>query len=73
MRRMEQILGASDTDWTVFRPPRLTNGPLTGQARTAVGKPLPGGRMVSRADLAAAMLAAINDPATVRQTVATAR
>jgi putative NADH-flavin reductase len=73
MRRMEQILAASDTDWTVFRPPRLTNGPLTGHARTAVGKPLPGGRMVSRADLAAAMLAAINDPATVRQAVAIAR
>lgn len=73
MRRMEQILAASDRDWTVFRPPRLTNGPLTGHARTAVGKPLPGGRVVSRADLAAAMLAGISDPATVRQAVAIAR
>jgi putative NADH-flavin reductase len=73
MRRMEQVLAASDADWTVFRPPRLTNGPLTGNARTAVGKPLPGGRMVSRADLAAAMLAAIDDPATVRHAVAIAR
>lgn len=73
MRRMEQILAASDRDWTVFRPPRLTNGPLTGHARTAVGKPLPGGWRVSRADLAAAMLAGISDPATVRQAVAIAR
>jgi NAD(P)H-binding len=73
MRRMEQILAASDTDWTVFRPPRLTNGPLTGHARTAIGKPLPGGRVVSRADLAAAVLAAIDDRATVRQAVAIAR
>jgi putative NADH-flavin reductase len=73
MRRMEQLLAASDTDWTVFRPPRLTNGPLTGKARTAVGKFLPRGRVVSRADLAAAMLAAIHDPATVRQAVAIAR
>jgi uncharacterized protein YbjT (DUF2867 family) len=73
MRRMEQILAASDTDWTVFRPPRLTNGPLTGHARTAIGKPLPGGRVVSRADLAAAMLAAIDDRATVHQAVAIAR
>jgi len=72
MRRMEQILAASDADWTVFRPPRLTNGPLTGKARTAVGKPLPRSRLVSRADLAAAMLAAINDPATARQAVAIA-
>jgi putative NADH-flavin reductase len=72
MRRMEQILAASDADWTVFRPPRLTNGPLTGKARTAVGKPLPRSRVVSRADVAAAMLAAISDPATVRQAVAIA-
>ncbi len=73
MRRMEHLLAASDTDWTVFRPPRLTNGPLTGKVRTAVGKFLPRGRVVSRADLAAAMLAAIHDPATVRQAVAIAR
>jgi putative NADH-flavin reductase len=72
MLRMDQTLAASDTDWTVFRPPRLTNGPLTGKARTAVGKFLPHSRVVSRADLAAAMLAAINDPATVRQAVAIA-
>jgi putative NADH-flavin reductase len=72
MRRMEKLLAASDTDWTVFRPPRLTNGPVTGKARTAVGKFLPHGRLVSRADVAAAMLAAINDPATVRQAVAIA-
>jgi putative NADH-flavin reductase len=72
MRRMEQALAASDADWTVFRPPRLTNGPLTGKARTAVGTFLPRSRMVSRADLAAAMLAAINDPAMARQAVAIA-
>ncbi len=73
MRRMEQLLAASDTDWTVFRPPRLTNGPLTGKVRTAVGKFLPRSRVLSRADLAAAMLAAIHDPATLRQAVAIAR
>jgi putative NADH-flavin reductase len=72
MRRMEQLLAASDTDWTVFRPPRLTNGPLTAKARIAVGKFLPRSRVVSRADVAAAMLAAIHDPATVRQAVAIA-
>jgi putative NADH-flavin reductase len=72
MRRMEQTLAASDTDWTVFRPPRLTNGLLTGKARTAVGEFLPRSRLVSRADLAAAMLASIDDPATVRQAVSIA-
>lgn len=73
MRRMEHLVAVSDTDWTVFRPPRLDNGPLTGTARTAVGKYLPRGWVVSRAHLAAAMLAAIDDPATVRQVVAIAR
>ena len=26
---MERVVGASDLDWTVARPPRLTNGPRT--------------------------------------------
>lgn len=62
MRRMEDLLAESDRDWTVCRPPRLTNGASTGRYRTAVDGPLPHARSVSRADLAAAMLAAVKDP-----------
>jgi hypothetical protein len=50
-----------------------SSGTAHGHARTAIGKPLPGGRVVSRADMAAAVLAAIDDRATVRQAVAIAR
>jgi putative NADH-flavin reductase len=66
---MEDVLRASDLDWTIFRPPRLTNGQLTGRYRTAVGRNLKGGVIVSRADVAQAMLAAIAQPDTIRQEI----
>ena len=59
LARMEDVLRASDLDWTIFRPPRLTNGRLTGAYRTAVGRNLRGGALISRADVAHAMLAAV--------------
>ncbi len=34
---MEDVLRDSGLDWTVVRPPRLTDGPLTGTYRTAYG------------------------------------
>jgi uncharacterized protein YbjT (DUF2867 family) len=73
MRLMENQLADSELAWTIFRPPRLTNGRRTGRARTATGGRLPRGWSVSRADLAAAMLAAVDDVALDRQFVAIAR
>lgn len=70
---MEDVLRASDLEWTIFRPPRLTNGPVTGRYRTTVGQNLRGGLVVSRADVAHAMLAALGQPATNRQEVGIAR
>lgn len=69
MRRMERMLADSDLEWTVFRPPRLLDKPGTGRYRTAVGGRLAGGWNLPRADLAAAMLAAADDPALIRHTV----
>jgi putative NADH-flavin reductase len=66
---MEDVLRASGLDWTIFRPPRLTNGPLTGKYRTAFGQNLRRGALISRADVAQAMLAAVVQPATIRQAV----
>lgn len=68
MRTMEEALARSPVDWTVFRPPRLTNGPA-GKYRTAVGRPLAHAWSISRASLAAAMLAAVSDPELSRQAV----
>ena len=45
---MEDALRDSTLDWTVVRPPRLTDGPLTGTYRTALGRNLRGGLLVSR-------------------------
>jgi putative NADH-flavin reductase len=69
LARMEDLLRESELDWTVFRPPRLTNGPLTGKYRTALGQNLRRGALISRADVAQAMLAALDQPATIRQAI----
>ncbi len=69
MRRMERLLAASDVDWTVFRPPRLTHAAATRRYRTAVDASLPRAFTVSRADLAAAIVGAIQDRALFRHAV----
>jgi putative NADH-flavin reductase len=72
LARMEDVLRDSTVDWTVVRPPRLTNGPL-GEYRTAYGRNVRGGVMISRASVAAYMLRAVAEPDSVRQTVGIAR
>ncbi|MCM1943860.1 MULTISPECIES: NAD(P)-dependent oxidoreductase [Streptomyces] len=72
LRVMESELAASATDWTSVRPPKLTDRPLTGRYRTVVGGTPPRGRTLARADVAHAMLAALDDPSTVRQGVGVA-
>ena len=66
---MEDEIRRSTTQWTIVRPPKLVNKPLTGKYRTCVGGNVPRGYSISRADVAHAMLAALDDPATVRQAV----
>ncbi|MFD5323935.1 NAD(P)-dependent oxidoreductase [Streptomyces sp. NPDC127092] len=72
LREMEAELAASATDWTSVRPPKLTNKRLTGRYRKAVGGNPSRGRMIGRADVAHAMLAMVDDPATVKQGVGVA-
>lgn len=53
---MEQLVRASTTDWTLVRPPALTNGAATGAYRASTElRPGLTGRL-SRADLAGFML-----------------
>jgi putative NADH-flavin reductase len=54
---------------TVFRAPQLIDGAGTGRYRTTLDARLSGARRISRADLAAAMLASIDDPALIGRTV----
>jgi putative NADH-flavin reductase len=56
---MERVVRGSGLDWTIARPPRLTNGPLTGRYRVENGQ-LPGRSAwasISRADVAHFVLA----------------
>lgn len=71
--RMEEHLRSGDLDWTVVRPPMLTNGRHTGRYRTARGANVRGGIMVSRADVADALLAALDDANAVRTALGVAR
>jgi putative NADH-flavin reductase len=72
MRRGEDEIRASNLQWTIFRPPSLTDKAAKGTYRTAIDRNLPHGFTVSRADLAACMLASLSDPATVHRHVAIA-
>ena len=51
-REMERIVMSSGLDWTIARPPRLTNGQLTAQYKIEDNR-MPRGRMsLARADVA---------------------
>ena len=69
---MEEALREGDLDWTIVRPPRLTDRPPTGTYRTAYGRNVRGGTLVSRADVAHCMLRALEQPETVRRTLGVA-
>jgi putative NADH-flavin reductase len=69
---MEDLLRDGTLDWTAIRPPRLTDGPLTGTYRTAIGRNLPHGLTISRPDVAHLMLTVLQQPETVRHSVGVA-
>lgn len=60
-RKAEALVMASDTDWILVRPPMLIDAPPTGEYRIVPEPPLDM-RMLSRADLAAFILTALQDP-----------
>jgi putative NADH-flavin reductase len=69
MRAAEDEIHASHLDWTIFRPPSLTDKAAKGSYRTALDRGLPHSFNISRADLAACMLTLLDDPATVHRHV----
>ena len=72
LRRMEELVRASGLDWTIVRPPQLTDGPRTDRYRRALDHHLAGGRRVARADVATEILRAAADRDTVGHLVAIA-
>ncbi|MGI5159060.1 NAD(P)-dependent oxidoreductase [Microbispora sp. CA-102843] len=69
MALMEGIVTASPLDWTIIRPPMLTDRPPTGRYRAAAGHHLPDQKSISRADLAHYMLNHIEDQKTWKKIV----
>jgi putative NADH-flavin reductase len=65
--QMEKVLAASDTDWTVVRATMLTDKPATGTYRA--GEKLSRPERIGRADLAAYLLACLDDPQTIHKKV----
>jgi putative NADH-flavin reductase len=66
---MEGIFAASGLDWTMVRPPRLTDGPYTGKYRVLEGHLPRFGFRVSRADVADFMVEAVEKHASIRRIV----
>ncbi|WP_106396812.1 NAD(P)-dependent oxidoreductase [Actinocorallia populi] len=67
--RTERVVRDSGLDWTILRPPRLTDG-APRPYRTALDRNVRGGITLARADLAHAALNVLDDPDTVGRTVA---
>jgi putative NADH-flavin reductase len=69
LRLMEADIISSDTDWTIVRPPKLNDKPLTGRYRIGIGTTIARTYNVSRADVAHLMLAALGNPAMQNQPI----
>ena len=69
LAEMEDEIRRSTTQWTIVRPPKLVNKPLTGKYRTIVGGNVPRGYTISRADVAHLMLRVLEQPETIKQTI----
>ncbi len=70
LEKMEARLTRSESDWTILRPPYLTDKPGTGSYRAAVDANVPGS--IARADLARAMLDVLDDASTIKHAVGVA-
>jgi putative NADH-flavin reductase len=66
---MERIFQASELDWTMVRPPELTDKPYTGRYRAQEGRLPRFGFKVSRADVADFMIMAVENRSSIRKIV----
>ena len=62
---MEHVLRKSGLDWTIVRPPKLTDSPYTGKYRVRKGHLPRFGFNISRADVADCFIKAVKNPATI--------
>jgi hypothetical protein len=72
MAGMEAEVCQSDLDWTMVRPPRLTNGAARHSYRIADGSLPKDGFLISRADVAHFMIGEAENPTHAQQMVGVA-
>lgn len=65
LTRMEQAVRSSGLDWTIVRPPKLTNGPRTGSYQVGINTVLKRAWTLSRADVADYLVRHVSDPASL--------
>ena len=70
--RMETKVKQSTLDWTIMRPPQLTDKPRTGQYQVGVNQQLTRGSQISRADVADCIVKNLDNHAHFRAVVETA-
>jgi putative NADH-flavin reductase len=68
--QMEDLIRHSDVDWTIIRPPRLTDGPRTQRYRSGLDLRLHSTSYISRADVAACMLQLLLDTNSMHKALA---
>lgn len=68
-REMERLIQTSNIDWTIIRPPRLTDQPATGHYRVALNSFLRNSLRISRADVAHFMIHHLAAPTTYHTVV----
>jgi putative NADH-flavin reductase len=66
---MEQVFRQSKLDWTIVRPPRLTDDRHTGRYRMKQSHLPRFGFSISRADVADCFLRLVEDPGSVRKVI----
>jgi putative NADH-flavin reductase len=66
---MERIFKESGLDWTMVRPPQLTDKPFTGRYRVGEGRLPAFGFKISRADVADYMIKAVENRLAFREIV----
>ncbi len=71
--RMEELVRASDLDWTIVRPAALSDSPHSGRYRVGDVPRVGLSTRISRADLAEFLLREVTAPAWVHQTPTIAR
>lgn len=72
MALMEEGLAASDLRWASLRPPRLIAKASKGGYRVSVDGPVPRARSLTYADLATALIDALDEPTWSRRVVSVA-